>query len=67
MGYFDIEVEYDEETEDYYVVWEPPLSIGSGRTESEALLDLQQAAHFGVDVVIEQQLKMTNNKQASNK
>jgi predicted RNase H-like HicB family nuclease len=53
----DVEIEYDEETQDYYVVWEPPVAIGSGKTKSEALLDLQQAAHCGVDTVIELKFK----------
>ena len=62
MSCGEIEIEYDGETKDYYVIWEPPAAIGSGKTESEALLDLQQAARCGVDTVIEQKLKNINNK-----
>jgi hypothetical protein len=44
----DIEVEFDEVSQDYYAIWEPPVAIGSGKTELEALRDLQDVAHFGI-------------------
>lgn len=52
----DINIEYDSETGDYYIVWEP-LVIGAGKTESEALEDLKMAAHSGVETLIDLKLK----------
>ena len=49
-------MEFDEQTRDYYIVWRP-IVIGSGRTKREALLDLREAAHLGVDTMIESKLK----------
>ena len=60
MSCGEIEIEYDGETKDYYVIWEPPVAIGSGKTKSKALLDLQQAARCGVDTVIELKFKDIN-------
>ena len=39
----DIEVGFDEESRDYYAVWDP-IAIGLGRTRREALEDLREAA-----------------------
>jgi predicted RNase H-like HicB family nuclease len=52
----DIELEFDEETRNYYIVWEP-IVISLGKTRQEALEDLRQAAHFGVDTLIDLKLK----------
>jgi len=52
----DIELEFDEETRNYYIVWEP-IVISLGKTRQEALEDLRQAAHFGVDTFIDLKLK----------
>ena len=52
----DIELEFDEETRNYYIVWEP-IVISLGKTRHEALEDLRQAAHFGVDTFIDLKLK----------
>jgi hypothetical protein len=49
----DIEIEYDEASKDYFIIWEPPTSIGSGSDQIEALRDLQKAAHFGIDLLID--------------
>ena len=51
-----IDLEFDKESGEYYIVWEP-LVIGSGKTRDEALRDLREAAHFGVDTVIGRKLK----------
>ena len=51
-----IDLEFDKESGEYYIVWEP-LVIGSGKTRDEALRDLREAAHFGVDTVIDRKLK----------
>jgi len=52
----DIEIEFDRETEDYYIVWEPAV-ISSGKTKEEALEDLREAAHFGVDTFVDLKLR----------
>jgi len=52
----DIEVEFDDETRNYYIVWEP-IVISLGKTKQEALEDLRQAAHSGVDTLIDLKLK----------
>src|SRR4030042_6562658 len=44
----DIEIEFDEVSKDYYVIWQAPVAIGSGKTELEALMDLKEAVHFGI-------------------
>lgn len=44
----DIEIEYDQETSSHFIIWEP-LVISLGRTPEEALQDLREAAHLGVD------------------
>ena len=56
-GNFDIEIEYDGVSKDYYIIWQPPVAVGSGSTGIQALRDLQKAAHFGVDSLIERNLK----------
>ena len=55
----EIDVEFDQATQGYYAVWEP-IAIGAGKTKHEALDDLRQAAHFGVDTFIELKLKDIN-------
>ena len=55
----EIDVEFDEATQGYYAVWEP-IAIGAGKTKHEALDDLRQAAHFGVDTFIGLKLKDIN-------
>lgn len=47
-----IEIAYDDRAQDYYVIWQPPVAIGSGKTRSEALRDLKKAARLGVDTCI---------------
>jgi len=51
-----IEIEFDEETQAYYIVWEP-LVISSGNTRQESLEDLRKAAHFAVDTLIDLKLR----------
>ncbi len=51
-----ISIEYDGESGEYYIVWEP-LVIGAGEAAIEALQDLREAAHAGVDTIIELKLK----------
>ena len=53
---WDIEIEFDDQTQDYYIIWQPVV-IGSGKTKAAALQDLREAAHFGVDNLIDLKLK----------
>ena len=47
-----IEIGFDEETQGYYIIWEP-IVIGWGKTRQKVLEDLRQAAHFGIDTSID--------------
>jgi predicted RNase H-like HicB family nuclease len=51
-----INLEFDSESGEYYVVWEPVI-IGNGKTVGQALQDLREAAHFGVDTMIDRKIK----------
>jgi len=51
-----IDLEFDKKSGEYFIVWEP-LVIGTGKTRDEALQDLREAAHFGVDTMIDRKLK----------
>jgi predicted RNase H-like HicB family nuclease len=51
-----ITLEFDKESGEYYIVWEP-LVIGAGKTKDEALQDLREAAHLGVDTMIDRKLQ----------
>jgi predicted RNase H-like HicB family nuclease len=56
MARTDINLEFDRESGDYYIVWEP-LVISAGKTERDALEELRGAAHLGVDTIIDGKLK----------
>ena len=56
MAKNDINLEFDRETREYYIIWEPKV-VGMGKTRHEALEDLRTAAHFGVDTMINLTLK----------
>ncbi len=51
-----IELEFDKESGEYYIVWEPVI-ISAGKTAGEALEDLRAAGHFGVDALIDRKLQ----------
>jgi predicted RNase H-like HicB family nuclease len=51
-----IDLEFDKESGEYYIVWEPVV-IATGKTADEALQDLKEAAHFGVDTMIDRKLQ----------
>jgi predicted RNase H-like HicB family nuclease len=51
-----INLEFDRETGEYYIIWKP-IAIGMGKTRHEALKDLREAAHLGVDTLIDLKLK----------
>ena len=44
----DILLEFDEETREYFAVWEP-IIIGIGKTEQEAIQDMMAAAEVLLD------------------
>ena len=52
----DINLEYDQESGDYYIVWEPVV-VSAGKTARQALEELRGAAHSGVDTLIFKKLK----------
>jgi len=54
-----INLEFDNQSREYYIIWEPVV-IGTGKTTRDALEDLREAAHFGVDTLID--LKLENIK-----
>ena len=56
MAKNNINLDFDSEIGEYYIIWEPVV-IGTGKTGREALEDLREAAHFGVDTLIDQKLK----------
>ncbi len=51
-----IEIEFDEDTRDYYIIWKP-IIISSGKTQRGSLADLRQTALFAVDALIDRKLK----------
>jgi len=51
-----INLDFDNETGEYYIIWKPVI-IGTGETGDKALEDLREAAHFGVDTLINLKLK----------
>lgn len=48
----EITIAYDEVSQSYYAVWEPPKAIGLGQTRREALEDLRAAVNFGIATLI---------------
>jgi hypothetical protein len=54
-----INLEFDSETGEYYIIWKP-LVLSMGKTKGAALEDLREAAHFGVDSLIN--LKLSDIK-----
>jgi hypothetical protein len=51
-----IVVEFDEAARSYFIVW-TPLIASAGGTEHEALEELRDAAHFGVDTMIDMKIE----------
>jgi hypothetical protein len=56
-----IDLEFDKESGEYYVVWEPVI-IGAGKTAGDALEDLRAAGHFSVDTLINRKLQNINKE-----
>jgi predicted RNase H-like HicB family nuclease len=51
-----INLEYDSETGEYYIMWRP-IVIAAGKTITTALEDLRETAHFGINTLIDLKLK----------
>lgn len=51
-----LQIMFDEESDDYYIIWKSPVIISSGKTKSEALKDFKNAVYSYIDL-------LTNNKQ----
>jgi hypothetical protein len=56
-----IEIVFDDVSTAYYAFWYPPQAIGSGKTELDALRDMQEAIHFAVDTMIESRCEGLQN------
>ena len=56
-----INIEFDETSREYYIVWEPVV-IGSGKTKDEALHDLRQAAQYGLNTMIDRKLEVVKKE-----
>ena len=52
----EIRIEYDEEAQSYYIIWRPVAAISMGHTGREALEELRQAAHYGIDTMVDLKL-----------
>jgi predicted RNase H-like HicB family nuclease len=53
----DIKTEFDEDSRSYYVFWQPPVVIGAGQTEKEALEDFRQAVRFCIEQMVDTKMK----------
>jgi len=60
----DIKIQFDEDTRDYYIIWNP-IIISSGKSRLGSLADLRQTAHFAVDALIDRKLKDIGEGSAS--
>ena len=57
----DIEIEFDPETDSYFIIWQP-LVLSLGKTQEDALIDLREAAHQGVNTLIDLKLQDLENQ-----
>ena len=57
----DINLEFDRETGEYYIIWSP-LVIAAGKTTHKVLEELRETAHFGVNTLIDLKLKQISVK-----
>ena len=53
----DIQINYDTVSHSYYIVWQPMVVISAGPTIEEALKDLKEAAHFGIDTFLGEEIE----------
>jgi predicted RNase H-like HicB family nuclease len=52
LPYDEITIAYDDDSQSYYCIWRPLISVGLGKTEAEALDDLRAAAHLGIETMV---------------
>lgn len=52
----EIRIEYDNDSQSYFVIWQPLTAIGMGRTEQAALEDLRTVANFGIETMVNSKL-----------
>jgi predicted RNase H-like HicB family nuclease len=58
----EIEIIYDDTDKTYHAIWRPPLSIGAGSNEMEALEDMKEVILFCVDEMIKtRNLRLPNS------
>ncbi len=50
-----MKIMFDDESGDYYIIWESPIIISSGKTRSEAIKDFKNTVYSYID-------SLTNNK-----
>jgi predicted RNase H-like HicB family nuclease len=55
----EIKTEYDADSCTYYVVWQPPVVIGAGQTEKEALEDMRDAVRFCIEEMVDLKIGTT--------
>jgi predicted RNase H-like HicB family nuclease len=53
----DIQINYDTVSNSYYIVWQPMVVISAGPTIKEALRELKEAAHFGIDTILGEEIE----------
>ena len=56
-GNRDIQINYDTDSHSYYIVWQPMVVVSTGPTIEEALKDLKEAAHFGIDTIVNEEME----------
>jgi len=57
LPYDEIIIAYDDDSQSYYCIWRPLISVGLGKTKTEALDDLRAAAHFGIETMVDLKLR----------
>ena len=53
----EIRIEYDNDSQSYYIIWHPLTIIGMGTTEQEALEDLRAVALCGIETMVNLKLR----------
>lgn len=47
-----LQIMFDDESDNYYIIWESPIIMSSGKTKSEALKDFKNAVYSYIDLLI---------------
>jgi predicted RNase H-like HicB family nuclease len=55
LSYDKIIIAYDD-SQNYYCIWQPLISVGLGKTEAEAFDYLRAAAHVGIEAMVDLKL-----------